>query len=79
MIVVKCDVHGWMQAFIRVDAHPFHAVTSPEGAFRIPNIPEGEYSVELWHEKLGTQRATVRIEAGETTTLDAEYILGAAR
>lgn len=74
MIVVKCDVHGWMQAFIRVDAHPFHAVTGPEGAFRIVNIPEGEYTVELWHEKLGTQRTTVRIEAGETTTLEAEYL-----
>ena len=23
MIIVKCDVHGWMQAFIRADSHPF--------------------------------------------------------
>ncbi len=73
MIAVKCDVHGWMQAFIRVDAHPFHAVTGPEGAFRIPNIPEGEYMVELWHEKLGMQRTTIRIAAGKSTALEAQY------
>lgn len=79
MIIVKCDVHGWMQAFIRVDAHPFHAVTGPEGTFRIPDVPEGEYTVELWHEKLGTRRATVRIEAGKTTTLEAEYDLETGR
>jgi len=75
MIAIKCDVHGWMQAYIRVDAHPFHAVTGPEGRFRIPNIPAGEYTVELWHERLGTRRRTVRIEVGKTTMLEAEYAL----
>ncbi|MFQ5889542.1 MAG: hypothetical protein ACE5JR_05765 [Gemmatimonadota bacterium] len=73
MIAVKCDVHGWMQAYIRVDAHPFHAVTDPEGAFRILNIPEGEYTVELWHEKLGPKRTAVRIEAGRTTSIEVSY------
>ncbi len=24
-ITVKCAIHGWMQAFIRVDDHPFHS------------------------------------------------------
>ena len=73
VVVVKCDVHGWMQAFIRVDSHPFHAVTDGSGAFRITDVPAGEYTLEAWHERFGTQRHTVRIRDGETTTLALEF------
>ncbi len=73
MIIVKCDVHGWMQAFIRVDAHPFHAVTGANGYFRIAGVPPGTYRLEIWHEKLGPQEQTIRIEAGETQTIQVEY------
>ena len=76
MIIVKCDVHGWMQAFIRVDDHPFHAVSDEGGHFRIPDIPAGTYSLDIWHEKLGRQQKTVRIEAGRTERIEVEYSLG---
>ena len=75
MIVVKCDVHGWMQAFVRVDTHPFHAVTSADGHFRISDIPAGTHDLEIWHEKLGRQRKTIRIEGGRTTHMQVEYAL----
>lgn len=73
LIGVRCDLHGWMQAFIRVDPHPFHAVTDASGTFRIPDIPAGTFTVESWHQKLGTERRTVRIEAGKTEHLEVEY------
>jgi hypothetical protein len=50
MIVVKCDVHGWMQAFLRVDPHPFHAVSAADGTFLIEGIPEGNYRLAAWPE-----------------------------
>ena len=75
MIVVKCDVHGWMQAFIRVDDHPFHAVTDEEGRFRIADVPEGVYSMELWHEKLGIVRRKLQVEPNKTATIEVEYSL----
>ncbi len=53
MIVVKCDVHAWMTAFIRVDPHPFHAVSDAEGRFRIPDVPPGSYVLEGWHDQAG--------------------------
>lgn len=73
MIAVKCDVHGWMEAYVRVDSHPFHAVTDERGRFRIEGIPPGEYRVDLWHERLGQQERTVRITSGETTVLVFTY------
>lgn len=69
---VKCDVHGWMQAFLRVDAHRFHAVTDPKGAFQIPGIPAGSYTLEAWHERLGFQRVAVEVRVGETTSVELE-------
>ncbi len=75
MIVVKCDVHAWMQAFIRVDPHPFHAVSDAEGRFRIPDVPPGSYVLESWHERLGQRQIPVRVEPGKTLTLDIDYPL----
>ncbi|MBI4513129.1 MAG: hypothetical protein HY702_03375 [Gemmatimonadetes bacterium] len=73
MVIVKCDVHGWMQAFVRVDDHPFQAVTDAEGSFRIRDIPAGVYVVEFWHETLGWERRRVRLEPGQTQRLEIEY------
>jgi len=73
MIVVKCDVHGWMQAFIRVDTHPFHAVTGPTGSFRIPNVPNGTYVLETWHETLGQRRKTIQVTDGAAESVEIEY------
>ena len=73
VFIVKCDVHGWMQAFIRVDDHPFHAVTDGAGAFRITDVPAGDYTLEAWHEQLGTEQRTVRVRDGETTALALEF------
>jgi hypothetical protein len=73
MFVVKCDVHGWMQAFIRVVDHPFHAVTDRTGSFRITEVPAGEYTLEVWHEMLGRRQKTVRIRVDTTTTVVLEF------
>ena len=71
--IVKCDVHPWMQAFIRVDDHPFHAVTDRSGSFRIMDVPAGAHMLEAWHETLGTRQRTVRIVDGETTTITLDF------
>ncbi len=75
MIAVKCDIHAWMQAFIRVDPHSFHAVSDVEGRFRISDIPPGSYVLESWHERLGPLRTPVRIEPGGVLTVKIEYQL----
>ena len=73
MYVVKCDVHGWMQAFILVDAHLFHDVTDSDGRFRIEGLPAGKYTLELWHEKLGSLKREVHIDETTSTSIEMEY------
>ncbi len=66
MLPFKCDVHGWMHAWVGVLDHPYYAVTGPDGTFSLKGLPAGTYTIEAWHETLGTQTQTVTIGAGET-------------
>ncbi len=66
MVPFKCDVHRWMTAFVGVLDHPFYAVSSDDGRFELKGLPPGTYTIEAWHEQLGTQTQTVTIGAQET-------------
>jgi plastocyanin len=66
MVPFKCDVHGWMNAFVGVLDHPYFAVTGPDGKFSLKGLPPGTYTIEAWHEKAGTQTAQVTLGAKET-------------
>ncbi len=72
-VIIKCDIHGWMQAYIRVDGHPFHAVSAADGSFRIEGIPPGTYTLEIWHEQFGSQETTVKVEAESVSRVTVYY------
>ncbi len=63
MIPVRCDVHGWMEAYIGVTAHPYRTVTPEAGTFTLDRLPAGTYTLEAWHEKYGTQTQVVVVPA----------------
>ncbi|MEM7102253.1 MAG: carboxypeptidase regulatory-like domain-containing protein [Bacteroidota bacterium] len=64
---VKCDVHPWMTGYVAVMTHPYFAVTDETGHFRIPNLPDGTYEIEAWHEKLPKVTKTVVVQRGSAT------------
>jgi plastocyanin len=66
MVPFKCDVHGWMNAYVGVMDHPYYAVTDKDGKFDLPNLPPGTYTIEAWHEKLGAMTQSVTVGAKET-------------
>jgi plastocyanin len=63
----KCDVHGWMSSYAGIVAHPYFAVTDASGAFALPDLPAGTYTLEVWHEKLGTRTQSITIQPKQTT------------
>jgi plastocyanin len=71
MVPFKCDVHRWMNAYVGVVDHPFHAVTAANGTFELKGLPPGTYTIEAWHEKFGTQTQTVTV--GEKQTSDVAF------
>jgi len=73
MIPFKCDVHGWMNAWIGVLDHPYYAVTTADGTFSLKGLPPGTYTIEAWHEKLGSQTQMVTVGEKETKDLSFTY------
>ncbi|MBI3006635.1 MAG: carboxypeptidase regulatory-like domain-containing protein [Ignavibacteriales bacterium] len=73
---VKCEVHSWMGAYIGVFSHPYFAVTGDDGSFTIKGLPAGEYTVEAWHEKYGTQTLKVKVDATGKATANFSYKAG---
>ncbi len=71
MVPFKCDVHGWMNAYAGVVNHPFFAVSDASGRFELKGLPPGTYTVEAWHEKLGTQ--TQQITVAEKDSKEANF------
>ncbi len=70
---VKCDIHPWMNAYVAVVAHPYFAVTGPDGSFTLANLPPGSYTIEAWHEKYKVMEQAITIGDNETKTLEFTY------
>ena len=75
IVELRCDVHAEMAAYIMVLKNPYFAVTDDQGRFEIPDskqleqggikgikdLPEGNYILKTWHEKLKTQKQKITI------------------
>ena len=70
LLKVKCDVHGWMTAYIYVSENPYFAVTGKDGSFSIDGLPPGTYTVKVWHERLAPTEQKVTIPAGGAAKAD---------
>ena len=74
---IKCDVHPWMLAYIGVFTHPFFSVTATDGKFTISGLDAGTYEITAWHERLGTQTASVTVGASDTKPQNFKFTLPA--
>jgi hypothetical protein len=61
MIPVKCNIHHWMRAYIGVVDHPCFAVSTQDGSYTIAGLPPGTYTIEVWHESLGTEEQQITV------------------
>lgn len=73
MIFVKCDAHKWMSAWIVVAEHSYYTLTNEDGSYRLDNVPPGMYSLEFWHERLGSVSQQVVVVAGQDAHADAQF------
>ena len=77
---VKCDVHPWMGAHVQVFEHPYFAVSKEDGTFTIPgNLPDGEYTLVAWHEKLGEKETKVTVAGGKAEGADSTFNVADAK
>jgi plastocyanin len=74
---IKCDVHPWMSAYLAVFPHPFYSATATDGKFTISGLDPGTYEITAWHERLGTQTASITVGANETKTHNLKFAMPA--
>jgi len=51
IVRIFCNIHDQMSAIIVVLSSPWFDVTKQDGTFRIPDVPPGEYRVNVFHER----------------------------
>ena len=70
VFTMQCGMHPYMQNWGYAIDNPYYAVTSPNGAFAIGDLPAGTYRIKAWHPTLGTQEREITVKPNETVTLD---------
>ena len=59
--------------YIGVLEHPYFSVTGDEGRFSIVGLPPGQYTIEAWHERYGTQTQSLTVGDGESASVDFTF------
>ncbi len=63
IVELKCDVHPWMHAWVKVLAHSAFALTDERGRYRISGVPSGHQRLRFWHPRLGERTLEVQVPA----------------
>jgi hypothetical protein len=87
-IVIKCNIHPWMDAYVRIFDHPYASVSRAEpeakkedgnfGTYEIKNVPAGKARIFAWHERAGWlnkgsgQGEPIELKDGALTVKDFE-------
>lgn len=67
-VVILCDVHPEMEAYVLVLQNSYFAQPDAKGQFRIPAVPAGEYVVKAWY-RGKTKKQTVKVPPTGNTTV----------
>jgi hypothetical protein len=79
LVVLGCNIHDWMLAYVYVVDSPWFAKTDRSGKARVVDLPAGDYDVAVYHPRAKDpaapvlQRAT--IDAGTDASLNYQLKL----
>jgi ER membrane protein complex subunit 7-like protein len=73
IVVVRCEIHSGMKAYILVVPNPFFAVPGGDGTFSIPDVPAGTYTVKAWHPDFGYQERSVSVPASGSASVNFAF------
>ena len=68
-IILLCNVHPEMEAYILVVDTPFYSKTDNNGNFTITGVPPGEYTLNVWHPHFDEKTVRVIVEEGRTVNV----------
>jgi hypothetical protein len=62
VIILGCNIHDWMLGYIYVSATPYFARSDKTGKALIKDLPDGEYTIKVWHpQMIATEESSGRV------------------
>ena len=65
-----CKVHSEMEGFVAVLPTPYFAVTAADGSYDIKDVPDGTYTVKVWHPKLKAATKSVTVKGATEASFE---------
>jgi plastocyanin len=67
VVVLGCNIHDSMVAWVLVVDTPYYARTDASGTATLTNLPPGEYRLRAWHEPMAQEEAgePLRVDSGQ--------------
>lgn len=76
VVVLGCNIHDWMLAYVFVTDTPYFAVTGRAGRAVVADLPAGEYDIKVWHAGLKVSgretRQKMSLAADERRTMSIQ-------
>lgn len=70
LVKLYCEIHEHMRANILVLDTPYFVTSSPEGKFKLENLPPGKFVLKAWIDEKDVRSVPVELKAGETLKVD---------
>lgn len=75
VVPVYCNIHPRMTSWVVAVATPYYMQVGEDGRWSIPNVPAGDYTVHIWHERAAAVERPLTVvptgNPGFDVTLDA--------
>lgn len=68
-VALRCKANPWMGGVVYAVSTAAVKLTDADGGY-VLDVAPGNYTLKLWHERLGTREENVSVRAGETTYKD---------
>ena len=64
VVPLLCNVHPDMAGYLVVTPTPYYAETDDAGNYKIKDVPDGSYTLTVWHEGARSQSKPVTVAGG---------------
>jgi len=70
---VYCEIHSGMEAFVVVLPNAWFTQPDQNGAFALPGLPAGTYTLKAWHPDFGERSATVTVPEDKDASVEIDF------